>query len=379
MYYPDLNQPSLELFILAALAFVFLIQVIWYFSNFGKVAFYKTPEQKEVPSFPVSVILCARNEGDNLTEFLPEILSQDYPEFEVIVVNDCSSDNTEDVLREFSKLFPNLKAITVKEDEYYTHGKKFALMVGIKGAKYDHLVLTDADCKPASRDWLSRMATGFANEKNIVLGYGGYESGPGFLNKLIRFDTFQIGLTYLSAALRKKPYMGVGRNLAYKKELFFKSKNFSKHYHLKSGDDDLFINDVATGKNTTVVIDPEAITVSVPKATWPEWWRQKQRHLTTAPYYKPSTRFALGFYYALNYLFWGLFVAGLFFKETFLPALGLLLLRWVIQLLIYASAAKKLNQKGIVGLWFVFDVIFLFIYPALHLTKRYFRPNKWMN
>ena len=145
------------------------------------------------------------------------------------------------------------------------------------------------------------------------------------------------------------------------------------------GVDDLFINDVATGKNTTVVIDPEAITVSVPKATWPEWWRQKQRHLTTAPYYKPSTRFALGFYYALNYLFWGLFVAGLFFKETFLPALGLLLLRWVIQLLIYASAAKKLNQKGIVGLWFVFDVIFLFIYPALHLTKRYFRPNKWMN
>jgi cellulose synthase/poly-beta-1,6-N-acetylglucosamine synthase-like glycosyltransferase len=379
MYYPDITQINTELIIVSALALLFLIQLTWYFTNFGKVAFYKSPVKKEASTVPVSIILCARNEGDNLTEFLPEILSQDYPEFEVIVVNDCSSDNTEDVLREFSKLFPNLKAITVKEDEYYAHGKKFALMVGIKGAKYEHLLLTDADCKPASREWLSKMAAGFSAEKEIVLGYGAYENRKGFLNKMIRFDTFQIGLMYLSAALRGRPYMGVGRNMAYKKELFFKSKNFSKHYHIKSGDDDLFINHVATGKNTAVVIDQKAITVSVPKETLSEWWRQKQRHLTTAPHYKSSTKFALGFFYATNYLFWSIFLVCLFFKAAFLPALALLLLRWLVQFIIYYNAARKLNEPGISALWFVFDVIFLFIYPALHLTKRYFRPNKWMN
>ena len=204
-----------------------------------RLAFYKNNLSQPLAYPPVSVLVCARNEADNLTHFLPEILAQDYHEFEVIVINDCSNDHTDDVLREFAKLFPNLKIITIKEDDYYKHGKKFALMVGIKGAKYEHQLLTDADCVPGSRAWLNEMASGFVQNNEIVLGYGAYKATDGFLNKLIRFDTMLIGLSYLSAALRKKPYMGVGRNLGYKKDLFFKSRNFSKHYHLVSGDDDL--------------------------------------------------------------------------------------------------------------------------------------------
>jgi glycosyltransferase involved in cell wall biosynthesis len=379
MFYPDFSKLSVDVILICLLAFVFLLQAVYYFVVFGKVAFYKSKAPANASAPPVSIIICARNEGDNLTEFLPEVLGQNYPEFEVIVVNDCSYDNTEDVLREFSKVFSNLKAITVKEDGYYTHGKKFALMVGIKGAKYEHLVFTDADCRPSSREWLRMMAGAFSEKKQIILGYGAYFPQPGFLNKLIRFDTFMIGLQYLSAALRRNPYMGVGRNMAYRKELFFKSKSFSSHYHIKSGDDDLFINQVADSENTAVVIHHDAITISNPKKTLSEWWRQKQRHLTTAPHYRPGTKFRLGFYLSLNYLFWGLFISTLCFKATMAAAGGLLFLRWMLQLLIFGGAAKRLNEKGILGLWFVFDLLFLFIYPALHLTKRFFRPNKWMN
>ncbi|MBC7863922.1 MAG: glycosyltransferase [Bacteroidia bacterium] len=379
MFLPDFSAITVDVILIAVLGFIFLLQAIYFLVVYGKVAFHKSGPSQNNSQPPVSIIICARNEGDNLTEFLPEVMAQSYPEFEVIVVNDCSYDNTEDVMREFSKIFPNLKAITVKEDGYYTHGKKFALMVGIKGAKYEHLVFTDADCKPASKNWLSLMASAFTDKQKIILGYGAYFPEKGFLNKVIRFDTFLIGLQYLSAALRKRPYMGVGRNMAYKKELFFKSKSFSSHYHIKSGDDDLFINQVADAENTGVVVATDAHTISHPKKTLAEWWRQKQRHLTTAPHYKTGTKISLGYSFALNYLFWGLFITCLCFKTTMAIAGGLMFLRWMIMLLIYANAAKRLNEKGIVGLWFVFDLLFLFIYPALHLTKRFFRPNKWMN
>lgn len=205
MIYPDFNKITLDIILLFALAFIFLLQTIYFFVVYGKVAFHKFNVTASVEKVPVSVIICARNEGENLTEFLPEVLTQNYPNYEVIVVNDCSSDYTDDVMREFSKVFPSLKSITVKEDDYYKHGKKFALMVGIKGAKYEHLIFTDADCKPTSKEWLSLMASGFTSEKQIVLGYGGYFAGKGFLNKLIRFDTFIIGLQFLSSALRKNP------------------------------------------------------------------------------------------------------------------------------------------------------------------------------
>ncbi len=228
---------------------VFLIHIIHYFLAYWPAAALKNSlHTSGTGTEPVSVIICARNEDENLTEFLPKILTQEYPEFEVIVVNDCSWDNTETVIDEFARIFPNLKKISIKEDENYKHGKKFAVLVGIKGAKYENLVFTDADCYPSSNTWLKEMASGFTSKKEILLGYGAYIKTHGFLNKLIRFDTFTIALRYLSAGMKGKAYMGVGRNLGYKKSLFFKHKGFSSHYHINSGDDDLFVNEAATKK-----------------------------------------------------------------------------------------------------------------------------------
>src|SRR5690606_17628256 len=153
---------------------------------------------------------------------------------------------TENVIDEFAKVFSNLRKVNIKEDEYYKHGKKFAMLVGIKAAKNNRLLFTDADCYRASNNWLREMVSGFSGKHEIILGYGAYIKQKGFLNKLIRFDTFMIAVQYLSAAVKHKAYMGVGRNLAYTKELFFKERAFSKHYHIVSGDDDLFVNGAAT-------------------------------------------------------------------------------------------------------------------------------------
>lgn len=375
-FMPDFTHINFHLILLGCLALFFIFQLIIYFNTFGKIAFFKEEAvQPEQP--PVSIIVCARNEGDNLTEFLPKLLTQQYPKFELIVVNDCSYDNTEDVLREYKEIFPNLKAITVKEDDYYKHGKKFALMVGIKGASFDHLLLTDADCVPDTENWISTMMQGYTQGKEIVLGYGPYMKEKSFLNKLIRYDTFIIALQYLSLAVKGKAYMGVGRNLSYKKELFFRHKGFANHYHIKSGDDDLFINQASTKTNTSVVLNKDSFTHSIPSKTFAEWKDQKRRHLTTAPLYKSSSRTILGWFYFVNYLFHALAIAGLCFRETMIIAGGIWLLKIIMQLIVYNKAMNRLDEKDLLGFVFLFDLIFLFFYPILQLSRKFVKPNKW--
>ncbi|MCD6020186.1 MAG: glycosyl transferase [Bacteroidetes bacterium] len=378
MYFPDFVEIGADELLLVAFFVSLLGIVIHYVANVLPLGNLKTISlEASVSQEPVSIIICARNEDDNLTEFLPKILVQDYPEFEVVVVNDCSMDNTENVIDEFAKIFPNLKKVTIKEDDYYKHGKKFAVMVGIKGAKYDNLLFTDADCYPANEQWLRDMSAGFVNKREIVLGYGAYKKEPGFLNKLIRFDTFLIAANYLSAAIKGKAYMGVGRNLAYKKELFYKQKGFSKHYHITSGDDDLFVNQACTEENTNVAVSHNAITYSLAKTNLTDWKRQKQRHLTTAPHYNSGSKTRIMVGYILQYAFHFLFLAVLLYKTTIISALVGFILKICIQMIIFKKTSKKLNEVDLWALSFFYEIILLIMYPVFHISKLFHKPNKW--
>lgn len=378
MFFPDFQQINApEVFaILAVLGLIFLS--INYLLNVLPLArFNKTVSPSVL--LPVSVIICAKNEDENLTEFLPKILTQNYPEFEVIVVNDCSWDNTENVIDEFAKIFPNLRKTTIKEDPYYKHGKKFAMLVGIKAAKYNNLVFTDADCYPAGEEWLTAMASEYSVEKEIVLGYGAYEKGKGLLNRLIRFDAFMIAVHYLSAAIRQKPYMGVGRNLAYTSKLFFREKGFSTHYHINSGDDDLFVNQTGTGVNTAVAISKEAITYSKPKKTFRDWVIQKSRHLRTAPLYNSQSKLIIGFNYFSQYFFYLSLLPLVFFVETLLLIPILLAFKSGVQWLVLNGAAKRLNERDLLLGSVVYELILLVIYPIFQVGKVIYKPNKWTN
>lgn len=375
---PVIDLQSIGFWIVACFAVVALHQIAIYLFLYGKLAFYKegtVPKSADQP--PVSVIICAKNEADNLTEFLPKFLTQEYHKFEVIVVNDCSSDNTDDVLREYARIFPNLHVITIKEDEYYKHGKKFALMVGIKGAKYEHLLFTDGDCYPQSEHWIREMVQGYTSEKEIVIGYGPYRAEKSFLNKLIRFDTFAIAIQYLSLAIDNKAYMGVGRNLSYKKDLFFKNKGFSTHYHINSGDDDLFINQNATHVNVGVIITKDSLTYSIPARSFSEWNRQKARHLSTSTMYNGPSKNRLGILHTNNYLFYALFIASLFFIDMISVTAALFVIKSVVQLIVFNKAAKKLEEKDLTAGLLLFEFLLLFLYPVWHTQKRYANTTKW--
>jgi glycosyltransferase involved in cell wall biosynthesis len=371
---PDQNNLLLlALFSLFALAVA--IQLFYYIFFYLSVYTYK-PLKVQTKNEPVSVIICARNEAGNLFNFLPAVLEQDYPDFEVIVVNDCSEDNSYDVLGKFLMQYPHLRLSTINKDSKFTHSKKFAQFIGIKAAKNDILLFTDADCQPQSDQWIKEMTSHLNDKITFVLGYGGYLTEKGLLNKYVRYDSMTIAMQYLGMAIRGIPYMGVGRNLAYRRSVFFASKGYGSHNHLISGDDDLFVNTNSTGKNTTVEFSTGAHTRSIPCSGFRQLITQKKRHLTTAPYYKfrdkillitePLTRVI--FYSALIVLlslcfFWPL-VSALF---------GL---RLLMQIIIFTLVQKKLNEQGLIAYSLFFDIFSPVINSLLYLSNLRTRPGK---
>jgi glycosyltransferase involved in cell wall biosynthesis len=350
------------------------VQLFYYLYFFIRLAFYKKTEPERSMQHAVSVVICARDEAQQLSENLPEVLQQEYPStFEVVAVNDNSFDDSKYVLELLSKPFRNLRPIELKQEARHINGKKFPLSVGIKEAKYELLLLTDADCKPASKQWIEHMQAAFTDGKEIALGYGPYLKKPGLLNKLIRFETFLSALQYLSYALAGIPYMGVGRNLAYKKELFFRNKGFTSHSQLASGDDDLFINKVATNQNTTIVIDPAAFTFSEPKTKWSTWRSQKARHYTTSKYYKSSHKFLLGLFSFSHFLFYPLLAVSILYFNWWI-ALSVFGLRLLVQGFIYYRSMSKLEEKDLFWFYPLLD-IWQWLYYLLFVTTLFKKPK----
>lgn len=370
-----------EFFAFTTLFVLLLIQLRYILFVYARVAFTRikqSSKQNDINYLPVSVIICARNEEQNLAEFLPQVLEQDYSNYEVVVVNDCSIDDTDMVLKRLQEKYKHLKVTTIKPDPKFSHGKKLALTVGIKAASNSWLLLTDADCKPESSSWIKSMAENFTEKADIVLGYGGYIQKKGLLNKIIRFDTFQIAIQYLGFALAKKPYMGVGRNLAYKKELFFANKGFASHSHILSGDDDLFIQQVASKTNTAVELRHNAHTRSKASSTFAEWIGQKRRHLTTSPSYKGVVKFRLALEPLSRILFWAL---GIYLLATnFYPIVvgSILMFRLIVAMVILKITMNRLNEKKIFIISLIYDLFSPLFYGAIMLASRLtLNHRKW--
>ena len=360
-----------------AVGAVFLVQVFIYLLLFRKVAAYKI---KEISGSlePITVVIAAKDEIDNLTRNLPAILEQDYPKFEVIVVDDQSEDGTNDLLAEMALKYPHLKIITIEPHINDFKGKKLALTLAFKAANYEILLLTDADCVPLSNQWLKTMQAGYRDKKTeIVLGFSLYKKYSGLLNLLIRYETFYTALQYFSLALSGKPYMGVGRNLSYKKSLFFNKKGFSPYLKIASGDDDLFVNMHSTKKNTQVQLTKDSFMISEPKRGWGEWFRQKRRHVSVSKYYKGGDKRRLGFLWFANFIFYIAIALGCIWPGLLFPTLGVFALRMILQLIIFGMAGKKLYSPY---LWIaapILDIFFqVLLMPFLGLIGIFSRKRR---
>ncbi|HSQ46728.1 MAG TPA: glycosyltransferase [Lutibacter sp.] len=366
-------------YLFIAFIVIFCIQFIYYVFIFGSFSFAKKNPTENNFNLPVSVLICAKNEAKNLTENLPLFLKQNYPNFELVLINDCSHDRTLKVMEQFKKetTIP-IKIVDVLANEQFWGSKKYALTLGIKAATHEHLLFTDADCIPVSENWITAMTSNFDAKHQIILGYGAYQKiKKSWLNKLIRFESLLTAIQYFGYAKIGIPYMGVGRNLAYTKSTFFKVNGFINHMKIKSGDDDLFINEVATKENTNISWSQNSFTESLPKTDFKDWIHQKRRHISTASFYKPLHKFLLGLFFVSQLLFWILSIILLGFLHHWELVAILVFTRFVILYLVVGYSAKKLNERDLILFAPFFEIFLILTQMFIFIKNKISKPTHW--
>lgn len=384
----NFNTP--ESYLLISLGILWLIQLIYYFALYKKIPGRNSAARKGKIKFseeypPLSVVVCTRDECEKLRDFLPLILEQDYPDFEVIVVNDHPKDESEDLLICMQEKYQNLHYTFIPDSARYVSRKKLALTLGIKASKNDWVVFTDAHCYPVSKNWLRLLARNFVPGIEVVLGYSSFKFAKGWLHKRMAFDMLFTSMRYLGFALAGNPYMGVGRNMAYRRELFFKKKGFSSHLNLQRGDDDLFINQVATKKNTRVETDIDSTVRMQPLHLYKDWMEEKMSYMVTSRYFKGPQRFILGFETFSRFLFYLVTIAtmvmAILHMNWIIAGITLLLwlFRFVVQAYIINKTSRELGDKR--SYYFsipVFDILIPLLNFKINLYRMYMGEKNYV-
>lgn len=380
-FFPD----RLSFYVLIIFVVALLVQLCVHWIRFSRLAFSKRHPHAKLDSDlePVSVVVCARDAYERLTELIPALLSQDYPDFEVVVVNDCSDDETGTYLEDLERKESRIKPVQLRQHLNFFNGKKFPLSMGIKSASHDLLVLTDADCLPTSNQWLRSVVGCYGEGTEVVVGYAPYVRSKGLLNLLVRFNAVQQALLYLSAALAGRPYAGVGKNLSYRQRLFFRQKGFTSHYTMEAGDDDLFVSQAATRRNTGVHLDADNTVVCEAPTSFGVWWRQQVMRYTTLALHRRGPKAFAILHYASQLLFYAGLIALCLLPPAFalsfdipyaayyFPVLAFLfLLRYVTQLIVYRGASRRLGERGLLPGLILWDFLFAILTPLLRLSGR---------
>ena len=319
---------------------------------------------------PVSVVLTAHNDVTWLKENLVYLLEQDYPDFEVVVVDYLSQDDTPFVLKLLKDYYPHLKIVPFKEDVNLFQGKKYPLSIGIKSAKNDILLLADPDCTPKNMQWLRGMVKGYMkSDTQIVLGFCGLNRTKTLLGALQQYDNLSYSSHYLGCALLGHPYTGTGRNLSYRRSFFFKRGAFISHYSVAGGSDDLFIYQNATRSNTAISISSDACLSTEPKKHFGEWHKLRLSRVSTRNWHSVGGRMMEDLLPISTLLFY--VMAALLAIGGGVPwgaVLIAVVLKWAWQIVAFAQLCKRF-EGGLVYLAApLFEIYFIIANTILVLT-----------
>lgn len=347
--------------LLILLATAFIVQLLFFLGVFGSFALAKISSPiLELEENGISVVIAAHDELENLKKLLPRLDAQDYPLFEVIIVDDRSDDDTYDFLLKEVKKYDAFRLVRINETPFGVNPKKYAVSLGIKAASYDKILLTDADCWPRSPKWVRYIANTYDENTDFVLGYCPQKKYSGFLNRLIRYETFMTGVQYLSLHHIGMPYMGVGRNLSYRKDVFINNKGFGIFSRITGGDDDLFVNRLARKSNTKVVISKAGQTLTEPKRSWKAYWRQKTRHISVSKYYKWQHQAVLNLYNGSALTLLLLSPILLLWAENWWWGFAAMAVRWSIMSTVLYAIARKLSDPQPLWLVPILDSVYQF-------------------
>ena len=363
-----------------------VLQLVYIWVVFGKTAFYKKKKQPDGKREPVSVIVCSRDSLHYLTEHIHALINQDYPDFEIVIVNNCSTDETQMFLDDLERIEPRVKVVQLRQQLNFFHGKKFPLSMGIKSAQNDLLVFTDPECNPDGSGWLSSVVDSYEKNTEISIGYCYRKPKNGLADKVMRFIELIDGLNYMSFALMGRPYTADGKCLSYRKALFYKVKGFTSHYTVSAGDDSLFVNDNAKKGTTAVLIDPDNAIAAEP-INFRTWFLQKSFKCSAIPHYGFLTKLLLSVYPFTQVLFYASFIALGCLEPSFetgslpvlyIPILVLLfLLRFVSQTIVLQKASRQLKVQGLMPWFFLGDIAYLLLNPLMVFLGAVDKGSEW--
>jgi glycosyltransferase involved in cell wall biosynthesis len=361
---------------------VFIASAAIQFLFFGLViialSVYKKPTNESFRIPGISVVVCAKNEVDNLRILIPKLIDQRYESYELILVDDRSTDETYDYAIELEQNEEKLKFVRIDSTPDHINNKKYALTLGIKAAKFEHILFTDADCRPESENWVNEMSLGFSSDKkNFVIGYSQYEKANGFLNQFIKYETLLTAINYLGLGLLGNPYMAVGRNIAYRKSLFLDNNGFGKFQNVVGGDDDLLINQHAKRRNTSFIISPESTIYSKPKTNLSDFILQKTRHLSVGKHYRSTDKLVLGLLSFSKIIFWISFIAVILSAFQTYFVLGGFFLVMVSLLTTLLLLKKRTGDKSSILMLPFLDFIFIFYYISTGLKVLFTKKVRW--
>ena len=380
-----MDLTSLNTLLPASAGILFFIQSCYHLGLYRNLYLHSRKEKQETDTPPLSVILVAKDAASDLQKNLPAILEQDYPDFEVIVIYDQSSDDDcEDVLKLLEDKYPHLHHSFIPDSARYISHKKLGITMGIKASHHEWLVFTEPNCRPSSNQWLRKMARNFTNGTDIVLGYSNYEKTKGWFNRKVTFDTLLNAMRYLGKAVDGHPYTGCGRNLAYRKSLYYEQKGFTSHLNLQRGEDDLFINQVANGKNTRVEASPESIVRITAPHYKKDWYEDKLSYHLTSRLYKGFSRYLMGFETCTRLLFLLMVIVcivyGILTQSWIVlgTAIMLWLLRYLMQVMVFRKTSIALGERKFYSTLLMFDWMQPLWNFRLKLSQRFSRKDEFM-
>ena len=380
-----MDLTSLNTLLPASAGILFFIQSCYHLGLYRNLYLHSRKEKQETDTPPLSVILVAKDAASDLQKNLPAILEQDYPDFEVIVIYDQSSDDDcEDVLKLLEDKYPHLHHSFIPDSARYISHKKLGITMGIKASHHEWLVFTEPNCRPSGNQWLRKMARNFTNGTDIVLGYSNYEKTKGWFNRKVTFDTLLNAMRYLGKAVDGHPYTGCGRNLAYRKSLYYEQKGFTSHLNLQRGEDDLFINQVANGKNTQVEASPESIVRITAPHYKKDWYEDKLNYHLTSRLYKGFSRYLMGFETCTRLLFLLMVIVcivyGILTQSWIVlgTAIMLWLLRYLMQVMVFRKTSIALGERKFYSTLLMFDWMQPLWNFRLKLSQRFSRKDEFM-
>jgi glycosyltransferase involved in cell wall biosynthesis len=368
-------EQTLLFWLLVSFAVVTLVQLIYFWLLFVRLAFYKKAFE-ETEEKPVSLVIIANNQYRDVNENLAAFLEQAHRRYEVVLVVDNSEDGTMELMDEFTKKYPHLRIVELTQSLNWFSGRKFPLSLGIKSAYSDLILLTNIDCRPASEQWITEMAAAMQPRKEIVLGYSSWRT-KSKINKWLRFTAFYDALLYLSMALNGIPFKGIGRNLSYTRELFYRHKGFSAHYTISAGDDELFVNKTATRRNVSVQISPGSRIDQVRPYSFRRWLISERNRLGIRRYFKAGHRLLIETYNLSLFLFFALLATLLILKAPWISVAAIFALRFISQLIIFGLIQKRLHEKSLLLLSPIFEIFLMFIDFFIRLHLLFSRQRKW--